>query len=73
MMFGVGTAGARLHVDAFIHLLGEDEHGWGLSHKGTIWHDGKQSTFTEPFKENVATVVGIYFDGVQGTIRYFKV
>ena len=73
MMFGVGTSSSRLHVDAFIHLLGEDDQGWGLSHKGTAWHDGKVTNFTEPFKENVATTVGIYFDGVQGTLRYFKV
>ena len=33
MMFGIGTREARLHVDAFVNMLGEDEHSWGLSHK----------------------------------------
>jgi hypothetical protein len=33
MMFGVGTKKARLHVDAFVNMLGEDEHSWGFSHK----------------------------------------
>lgn len=34
MMFGIGTRKARLHVNSFTNLLGEDENGWGLSHKG---------------------------------------
>jgi len=40
-MFGVASSSARLHVDAFINLLGEDEHSWALSHKGTLWHRGR--------------------------------
>jgi len=40
-MFGVAGTSARLHVDAFINLLGEDEHSWALSHKGTLWHRGR--------------------------------
>lgn len=36
MMFGIGTRKARLHVNSFTNLLGEDENGWGLSHKGRI-------------------------------------
>jgi len=41
LMFGVASSSARLHVDAFINLLGEDEHSWALSHKGTLWHRGR--------------------------------
>ena len=40
-MFGIGTAKARLHVDAFVNMLGEDEQNWGLSHKGLVWHKGQ--------------------------------
>jgi hypothetical protein len=36
MMFGVGTKKARLHVDAFVNMLGEDDQSWGLSHKVEI-------------------------------------
>ena len=36
MMFGIGTSKARLHVDAFVNMLGENEQSWGLSHKGTF-------------------------------------
>nr|CAD7573204.1 unnamed protein product [Timema californicum] len=72
MMFGVGTRRARLHVDAFMNLLGEDEQGWGLSHKGLLWHGGRWTHYTKPFRENVATTVGVLFDGIAGTITYYK-
>ncbi|GFG41018.1 hypothetical protein Cfor_06788 [Coptotermes formosanus] len=72
MMFGVGTRRARLHVDAFTNLLGEDEHGWGLSHKGLLWHGGRWTHYTKPFRENEATTVGVLFDGIAGTLTYYK-
>ncbi|XP_013793966.1 SPRY domain-containing SOCS box protein 3-like [Limulus polyphemus] len=72
MMFGIGTKKARLHVDAFINMLGEDDQGWGLSHKGILWHNGEWRKFTKPFRENEATTVGLLFDGPQGTLTYFK-
>lgn len=34
IMFGIGTKSCRLHANAFRNMLGENEHGWGLSHKG---------------------------------------
>lgn len=34
IMFGIGTKNCRLHANAFRNMLGENEHGWGLSHKG---------------------------------------
>ena len=72
MMFGVGTKRARLHVDAFMNLLGEDEQGWGLSHKGLLWHAGRWTHYTKPFRENEATTVGVLFDGIAGTLTYYK-
>lgn len=72
MMFGIGTNKARLHVDAFVNLLGEDQHSWGLSHKGLLWHNGKWRQYTKPFRENEATTVGLLFNGYQGTLTYFK-
>ncbi|KAK7792549.1 hypothetical protein R5R35_008652 [Gryllus longicercus] len=72
MMFGVGTRRARLHVDAFLNLLGEDEHSWGLSHKGLLWHAGRWTHYTKPFRENEATTVGVLFDGVAGTLSFYK-
>lgn len=72
MMFGIGTRRARLHVDAFVNMLGEDEHSWGLSHKGLLWHGGRHKQYIKPFRENVATTVGIFFDGVSGNLTYYK-
>ncbi|CAN8002035.1 unnamed protein product, partial [Ixodes hexagonus] len=72
MMWGLCTARARLHADAFVDLLGQDQHGWGLSHKGLVWHAGRWRAFTRPFRENQATVVGMLFDGRRGTLTYYK-
>ena len=44
LMFGLADADARLHVDAFVNLLGEDAHSCALSHKGTLWHRGRYAT-----------------------------
>lgn len=71
-MFGIGTKKARLHVNAFTNLLGEDKNGWGLSHKGLLWHGGIARNYTKRFKENQATRIGILFDGVAGTLTYYK-
>lgn len=72
MMFGIGTKNARLHVDAFVNMLGEDKESWGLSHKGYIWHNGTFQFYTKPFPENKPTTIGIYFDGIAGTLTYYK-
>ncbi|XP_077991316.1 SPRY domain-containing SOCS box protein 3-like [Glandiceps talaboti] len=72
MMFGIGTKRARLHVDAFINMLGESDQSWGLSHKGLLWHRGESKNYTKPFTENEPTTIGILFDGLQGTLSYFK-
>ncbi|XP_071494888.1 SPRY domain-containing SOCS box protein 3-like [Diadema setosum] len=72
MMVGVGSRKARLHVDSFVNLLGEDRESWGLSHKGTIWHGGNSVVFTSPFSEDAPTIVGILFDGPKGTLTFYK-
>lgn len=72
MMFGIGTADVRLHANKFVNMLGEDENGWGLSHKGLLWHGGIAYRFTKRFVENQATKIGLYFDNINGTLTYFK-
>ena len=72
MMIGIGTRHARLHVDAFLHLIGENEQSWGFSHKGHLYHNRECRPYTYPFIENVATTIGVYFDGIAGTLTYFK-
>ena len=72
MMWGICTDKQRLHVDAFVNLLGENEHGWGLSHKGTLWHNGAWRQYTEPFRENEPTTIGMLYDGNVGTLNFYK-
>ena len=72
MMFGLGTKKVRLYADAFINILGENEHSWALSHKGVLWHNGCWKQFTKPFRENEATTIGMCLDWPQGTLTYFK-
>jgi len=72
MMFGLATKRCRLHAESFVNMIGEDDQGWGLSHKGLLWHNGQWVTFTKPFPENMATVIGLSLDTVQGTLTYYK-
>ncbi|KAH8409446.1 hypothetical protein KR222_005500 [Zaprionus bogoriensis] len=72
IMFGIGTRSCRLHANAFRNMLGENEHGWGLSHKGVLWHKGVALLYTKRFRENQPTQIGILFDGVEGTLTYYK-
>lgn len=72
MMFGIATRNCSVHADSFVNLIGSDCNGWGLSHKGILWHDSLWSKYTKPFKENTATRIGMLFDGPKGTLTYFK-
>ncbi|KAL7742192.1 hypothetical protein ACLKA6_005461 [Drosophila palustris] len=72
IMFGIGTRNCRLHANAFRNMLGENEHGWGLSHKGVLWHKGVALLYTKRFRENHPTQIGILYDGIEGTLTYYK-
>ncbi|EDX15350.1 SPRY domain-containing SOCS box protein 3 [Drosophila simulans] len=72
IMFGIGTKSARLHANAFRNMLGENEHGWGLSHKGVLWHEGVALLYTKRFRENQPTQIGVLFDGIEGTLTFYK-
>jgi len=72
MMFGVSTRSARLHCNSFVNLIGEDEFGWGLSHKGLIWHNSQWKAYTKPFRENRSTLIGCMYDGLEGTLTFYK-
>lgn len=72
MMFGIGTAKCRLHSSSFVNMIGENGHGWGLSHKGLLWHDNKSVEYTKPFRENKPTTIGMLYDGCNGTLTYYK-
>lgn len=71
-MFGVGTKHASLEIEDFFgNLIGRDDHSWGLNHKGFICHNGVDEKFCEPFEKRKAAIVGILFNGLNGTLEYF--
>lgn len=71
-MFGIGTKETRLGAVGFTDIIGEDKNSWGLSHKGRLHHDGKSKKFCRPFRERFPVTVGILFDGVYGTLTFYK-
>ncbi len=71
-MFGVGTAKAHIGTHYYTDLIGEDAHSWGLSHRGILRHSGKYQKYCRPFRETSPTTVGMLFDGIYGTLTYFK-
>lgn len=72
LMFGIGTKNSRLGTGTYTDLIGEDENSWGLSHKGLLRHCGKYEKYCRPFRETFSTNVGLLFDGIYGTLTYFK-
>ncbi|XP_035694993.1 SPRY domain-containing SOCS box protein 3-like [Branchiostoma floridae] len=73
VMVGVGTKKALLHLGnyQYINLLGRDEESWGLSYKGTTWHNGKYQQYTEPFYDQT-TVIGVHLNLYNGTLTYYR-
>ena len=51
-------------------LIGSDKNSWGLSYKGTVWHDGKSKKYCEPFYET-KTVIGVHLDLYRGTLKFY--
>ncbi|KAK3730700.1 hypothetical protein RRG08_041480 [Elysia crispata] len=72
LMFGVSTKKARLHANEFTNMLGEDDQGWGLSHRGRVYHGGESHPYCKPFQEYTVVVVGILLDRVTGQLSFFK-
>ena len=48
-----------------------DDQSWGLSYKGTIWHNGKSQRYCEPFY-NTNTKIGMLLNLYTGTLTFFK-
>ncbi|XP_022095433.1 SPRY domain-containing SOCS box protein 3-like isoform X2 [Acanthaster planci] len=73
VMVGVGTRKALLHTTnyQYINMLGMDDQSWGLSYKGTLWHNGTSQQYCQPFYEN-NTRIGILLNLYVGTLTFFK-
>ena len=76
IMFGIGTKWTRLNADLAVDIVGEDENSWGLSSRGYLWHKHKRTNYMEPIKADVDILhnvwIGLYFDGISGTLTYFR-
>lgn len=72
MMVGIGTAEARVRSGTFEPIIGEDGESWGLCHKGYIHHNGEKQRYCTAFTENMPTVIGVLFNGHEGTVTFYK-
>jgi SPRY domain-containing SOCS box protein 3 len=72
VMIGLGTDAVKLHYENFdyINLVGVDGNGWGLCHKGFLWHNGQHTAYCAPFFDKDIRI-GLLFDSYERTIRYF--
>lgn len=73
VMVGLGTKQALLHSGKiqFVNLLGMDGESWGLSYKGSLWHNGKCRKYTEAFYDK-NTVIGVLLDLNSGTVSFCR-
>ena len=68
MMFGVGTKETRVSSDHADNLIGETDQSWGLDSRGQIWHNGQRQEYLP--QADGPSIIGVYFDGAQGTISF---
>lgn len=72
-MFGVCTKEQNLSANDYCNLIGLDKHGWSLSHKGHLWHNGECNQYTSIFPEHGTVKIGLFFDTMRGQLSYFMV
>lgn len=70
-MFGLCTKQQRLHANEYCNLVGLDDQGWSLSHKGLIWHNGIRRQFTGLFPVNQPITIGLLYNTLRGELSYF--
>jgi len=71
IMFGIATNEQQLISSSFTNLIGIDQHGWGLSHHGLLWHNGISSQYlSQPMESLRPVLIGLEFDGDARTLSY---
>lgn len=71
VMFGLCTRGQQRIANDFCNLIGLDEQGWSMSHKGLIWHAGTSRPYSSPFPANRPVTIGLLYDSMSGRLSYF--
>ena len=55
----------------FTNLIGIDQHGWGLSHHGLLWHNGiSRAYLTKTIEPLKPCLIALEFDADQRTLSY---
>lgn len=61
----------QLTSSSFTNLIGSDEHGWGLSHRGLLWHNGISHQYlSQPIEPLQPVLIGLEFDADARTLSY---
>lgn len=71
VMFGLCTDKQALHCREYCNLIGLDDQGWSLSHKGLAWHAGQYKHYTRTFPTDQVINIGLLFDTMRGELSYF--
>lgn len=71
VMFGLCSNRQRMHANDYCNLIGLDDCGWSLSHKGLAWHNGLASQYTSMFPVNQPITIGLLYDTMRGELSYF--
>jgi len=71
VMFGLCTKRQRLQSPNYCNLIGSDNQGWSLSHKGLIWHSGSERPYSSHFPLNRPIKLGLLYNTMTGKLSYF--
>ena len=72
-MVGIGTAHVILqsHNYDFYPLLGKDDNSWALNYNGDKYHAGQKEKYVSiPLDKLKQLHVGVYYDGLHGTLCF---
>ncbi|CAF0823713.1 unnamed protein product [Adineta steineri] len=71
IIFGIATNEQQLISSSFTNLIGIDQHGWGLSHQGLLWHNGISHPYlSQPIEPLRPVLIGLEFDADARTLSY---
>lgn len=73
LMVGVGTKQAKKRSVGYLNLIGIDQHSWGLSNKGQLWHNNQSNVHCKPMgsEEPSKVVIGLLYDGFIGQLSFY--
>lgn len=72
-MFGIGSSDVTTKTEIFdyVDLIGIDKEGWGLNHKGQLWHNGERRPYMDVLEPDDELNIGMLFKKEDGTLTYY--